>query len=160
MDEKARRAKNQRLKRLYGITLEDYEERLAQQNGVCAICLRPPGTLALSVDHDHKAKYLKLVIEDAVLAPVVGFGAKVKSGEVSEWDSPYYLLGGVGGTKAEAKAHLRDQLKRASVRGLLCFSCNGGLRKYRDNPDNLRRAAEYLTNHQVVRPHGVQGPRG
>lgn len=142
-EEEKKRDRNQRLKRLYGITLKEYEERLAQQKGACAICLKPPGTLALSVDHDHKWKYLKLAVEDAV----VGFVARVKGGEVS-FQSPYYLLCGIGDTKNEAKAMLKDRLKRASVRGILCFSCNGGLRKYRDTPDILKRAAEYLSNHQ------------
>ncbi len=50
-----------RLKSLYGITLVEYEEMFAQQNGRCAICSRPervidPRTKAprrLAVDHDH-----------------------------------------------------------------------------------------------------------
>ncbi len=30
------------------------------------------------------------------------------------------------------------------IRGLLCAPCNKGLGHYEDNPDRLRRAAEYL----------------
>ncbi|MGQ0520299.1 MAG: endonuclease VII domain-containing protein [Actinomycetota bacterium] len=42
------------LKRKYGITPEDYDQLLAEQDGVCAICGRPPRTdIALHVDHDH-----------------------------------------------------------------------------------------------------------
>lgn len=48
--ERARRA---RLLRLYNITPEEYELMLAFQNGVCAICERPPGKTRLAVDHDH-----------------------------------------------------------------------------------------------------------
>lgn len=142
-EEEKRRDRNQRLKRLYGITILDYETRLLQQNGACAICLKPPATLALSVDHDHKWKYIKLGVEDGV----VGWVARVKDVTVPTY-SPYYLLVGVGDTKNEAKAMLRERMKRASVRGLLCFSCNGGLRKYRDTPEILRRAADYLSEHQ------------
>lgn len=144
-EEEKRRDRNQRLKRLYGITLKEYEERLALQKGNCAICLHPPGTLALSVDHDHKWKYLKLRVEEGVVG--TGFVARVQKDEVN-YLSPYYLLCGIGDTKNEAKAALRERLKRASVRGLLCFSCNGGLRKYRDTPEILRRAADYLRDHQ------------
>lgn len=34
-------------------TQEDYDKLLATQNGVCAICIKPPKTRALAVDHDH-----------------------------------------------------------------------------------------------------------
>lgn len=50
------------MKRLYGISLEDYEKILVSQNGVCYICLglEPTKTRTgkegkrLAVDHDHK----------------------------------------------------------------------------------------------------------
>jgi hypothetical protein len=42
------------LKRLYGITLEEYVEMFDNQNGVCAICKKECKTKnSLSVDHDH-----------------------------------------------------------------------------------------------------------
>ena len=47
------------LKRKYGITLEDYEEMVEAQLGVCAICAGPPlnkgrGDVAMfDVDHNH-----------------------------------------------------------------------------------------------------------
>lgn len=37
----------------YHLTPERYQEILSAQNGVCAICFRPPGKTRLSVDHDH-----------------------------------------------------------------------------------------------------------
>ncbi|MGZ3387404.1 MAG: endonuclease VII domain-containing protein [Isosphaeraceae bacterium] len=38
----------------YGMTLEDYEVRLAAQGGGCAICGKPPRDgRRLAVDHDH-----------------------------------------------------------------------------------------------------------
>jgi hypothetical protein len=35
-------------------------------------------------------------------------------------------------------------LFRSTVRGLLCWHCNHAIGKFNDNPDHLRRAAEYL----------------
>lgn len=43
-----------KLKYAHGITLEQYEELLARQGGVCAICRRRPTKNRLSVDHDHR----------------------------------------------------------------------------------------------------------
>lgn len=53
----ARIAQNNRTYRLklYGLTDEEYEERLAGQGGVCAVCKRPPGKhKRLCVDHNHE----------------------------------------------------------------------------------------------------------
>jgi hypothetical protein len=47
-----------RLQRRYGLSVQEFERMLAQQNGVCAICREPEskkrnGVFALSVDHCH-----------------------------------------------------------------------------------------------------------
>ena len=44
------------LKKLYGITLGEYEALLNTQNGVCAVCAEPPRGRRkfLAVDHDHE----------------------------------------------------------------------------------------------------------
>lgn len=36
-----------------GITIDEYDARLAKQGGGCAVCGRPPKTRRLHVDHDH-----------------------------------------------------------------------------------------------------------
>ena len=42
------------LKRTYGISVEEYDEMLAAQDGVCAICgRRPRDDISLHVDHCH-----------------------------------------------------------------------------------------------------------
>jgi uncharacterized protein YbaR (Trm112 family) len=49
-------AKKSELKRLYGITFEDYIEMLVEQDQVCAICKEECKTRKmLSVDHDHQS---------------------------------------------------------------------------------------------------------
>lgn len=53
--------RNADLKRHYGVTLEWYNQKLAEQNGVCAICQQAEslvirGTVQrLAVDHDHES---------------------------------------------------------------------------------------------------------
>jgi len=47
--------KNIQLRNKFGITLEQYNEMLASQGGVCAICKQPCETgKSLAVDHCHK----------------------------------------------------------------------------------------------------------
>lgn len=51
---------NKRLKQYYRITLEEYNQMLISQNGVCAICQQPETRIRdgkvslLAVDHDHE----------------------------------------------------------------------------------------------------------
>lgn len=64
-DNRARHAATRHARELretYGITVEDYDRMLAEQNGVCAICRQDEPTahgrtgtrFRLSVDHDHE----------------------------------------------------------------------------------------------------------
>lgn len=51
-----RRHRDWELKRLFSISIEDYERMLSEQDGVCAICKQPENhrkSKTLSVDHDH-----------------------------------------------------------------------------------------------------------
>lgn len=56
------------LKKLYGITLEQYDEMLKRQGGGCAICRattedwRANGSRSLPVDHDHKTGKVRGVL--------------------------------------------------------------------------------------------------
>lgn len=52
--------RNYHMKRNYGITVEEYERKLKEQGGVCAICKRPPiGRYRLSVDHNGTTKQVR-----------------------------------------------------------------------------------------------------
>ena len=54
------KSKNNYLKKCYGITLEQYNEMLIKQNGVCAICCeKDPNFDNLAVDHDHKTNKVR-----------------------------------------------------------------------------------------------------
>lgn len=83
------------LKWKFNLTVEQYDEMLAAQNGACYICRGHNKDLRrLSVDHDH----------------ITG-----------------------------------------KVRGLLCYPCNAGLGYFHDQVSNLRRAADYLEEHESQR---------
>jgi len=85
---RGKKGRNLRLKRVYGISLEDYEIKLSEQNGVCDICKKACTTgKRLAVDHDH------------------------------------------------------ESLK---VRGLLCTNCNKGLGHFKESPEIILNALEYL----------------
>ena len=98
------RRKHEVLITKYGITLDEYDELLKKQKGVCAICGKPETKIVwntvcrLTVDHDHKS--------------------------------------GV-------------------VRGLLCFRCNTGIGKLYDDPEILRKAANYLDNKRITSENDI-----
>lgn len=46
--------RGQKMRQVYGITVEQYEEMLARQDGGCAICGATPGLRSLAIDHDHE----------------------------------------------------------------------------------------------------------
>lgn len=52
---------NRRVKlKRFGLSLEQYEAMVEQQNGLCAICMQPPRNgRALDVDHCHKSQRVR-----------------------------------------------------------------------------------------------------
>lgn len=126
------RATDLRLQKTYGITLKEYNKLCGMNGGNCWICNKPAGTRRLSVDHDHSYSKVKL------LATRTG-GEWTASGRYN--GVAYYCS---DKSKTVAKQEVRNQMKRASVRGVACVWCNRGLRYYHDEPIFLRAAAEYL----------------
>lgn len=58
-----RRAREEHLKRKYGMTIEEYGEMLAAQGGGCFICGRPPrDDISLHVDHDHSTGQVRGIL--------------------------------------------------------------------------------------------------
>jgi len=53
------------LRENYGLTVQQYEEMLKSQNGLCACCGQPPPTgRRLCVDHDHKTGKIRGLLCD------------------------------------------------------------------------------------------------
>ena len=55
--ENPNKKREEHLRQLYGISVDDYEKMLAKQNGVCAVCKKPRKRLC--VDHCHKTKKVR-----------------------------------------------------------------------------------------------------
>jgi hypothetical protein len=118
----------------YGITAGEYDIMAA--NG-CHVCGKKPkpGGKALHVDHDHRHAKALIIYH-----------------KTERWAAEARYLGGIffgfGRTKSDARKDILRKLKRASVRGVLCWVHNAGLRKFQDNPSFLAAASEYLKRHQ------------
>ena len=52
-------ARASKYRRAYGITIEQYDKMFAMQDGVCALCGKPPGKTRLHVDHCHESKRVR-----------------------------------------------------------------------------------------------------
>lgn len=137
-------ARNRRLVAKYGLTAVEYDAMLDQQGGGCAICGSTAKTRRLHVDHDHKWTQVKLVYSRESDGEWKVRGAVRRLWQVHARYNGQ-LFWARYGTRREAVKDVRQRLKRASVRGILCFGCNGGLRKFRDNPLFMERAAKYIT---------------
>lgn len=85
--------------RRYGLTEQEYDEKLESQGGRCAIC---GDDVPLQIDHDHDC-------------------CARESSSCGECN-----------------------------RGLLCHGCNVGIGRFKDDPDRLIAAAEYLRKWKKV----------
>ena len=141
-EQKRERAKDRRLQKTYGITLDQYNEILKAQDGKCAICGRPATdfTVSLNVDHKHfKIEAKRLVFPPANIYPPAKWAAFVH-----DFDFVAY-----GATKQEVIKMAKDAAMPYSVRGLLCpgrhMGCNRLLGRV-DKPVWLQRALDYLND--------------
>lgn len=59
--DRRKRDRKHKLKKRYGLTPKQYEDLLAEQNGVCAICggVEELADRRLSVDHNHKTSTVR-----------------------------------------------------------------------------------------------------
>lgn len=95
-EQKAKAAANRRhrLKRLYDLTVAEYDQMLEAQDGVCAICEKTCWTgMRLSVDHNHQTKKVRGLLcnscnrglgafdDEGLVARVVQYLPRPKLGE-------------------------------------------------------------------------------
>jgi hypothetical protein len=60
-----RTKRNQYLRNMFGISIEEYDNMFSKQNGVCAICLKPQNHKKLAVDHNHISGTIRGLLCDA-----------------------------------------------------------------------------------------------
>lgn len=58
----AEHARDLALRRVYGITLDEYKQILAAQGHRCPVCLKPLSGLSNPVDHDHKTGVVRGIL--------------------------------------------------------------------------------------------------
>lgn len=134
------------LRRKYGIDRKVKRRMANEQNNACKICKRthtqatkrkPSHPILFHVDHDHAIEKAKIT--------VLKLASGVWHAEVSPYPGlPRLYIFSTAKLKREAVNFIRQYLKRASVRGLLCWHCNALLAKGRDNPEVFENAALYL----------------
>lgn len=123
------------LKWKYGRGLKWYRRVDKEQHHKCAICRRPPKNLPLAVDHAHWVEKLKVV--------------SFKRGGYWQARVEEFLdIRKKNKVRKKAIKSVKRELLKRSTRGLLCWACNTGLRKWHDKPINLLRAAKYLRSYE------------
>lgn len=124
--------RNEYLIKKYGITAVRYAEMSLEQGGACKCCGQIPTGKPLHVDHDHKVAALKI---------------KARKISDTSWEAGIPEFGELFSSMISL-AHVRELARRwllaKSVRGLLCWKCNEGLRAFKNKAANLRSAAKYL----------------
>ena len=78
--EVVRRVRNQQLLKSFGITVEQYDAMLEEQNGVCAICNKPQCSARnnhFAVDHDHDTGVIRGLLCDRCNRGIGLFGDDV-----------------------------------------------------------------------------------
>jgi hypothetical protein len=72
---------------------------------------------------------------------------------VGEADAMLVEQGGLCAICRRAPAeHVDHDHATGKTRALLCFGCNGGVGQFKDDPDLLRAAAEYVVHHRDAGP--------
>ena len=105
---------------------------ISRPNEKCAVCGSTPKKRSLHRDHDHAWKKAKITVSKFQTIYVASAKYNGKEYEIA---AP---------TRKEARWYLGKMLLIASQRGVLCFNCNTGIRKFFDKHERLRAAADYL----------------
>lgn len=170
-DANAERQQTNQLRRLYGITFDQFTQILESQNNCCAICKSkvPGGRGQFHVDHDHLTGKIRgilcsncnlmlgLVLDSTeILDNAIKYLNRDTENNlvyVSEYISRKYHYADmleaqdckclICGLESQ-KLYTDHDHATDKIRGLICHKCNTALGNARDDQDILRNAANYL----------------
>ncbi len=110
---KKEKARDKHLQKTYGISLVQYTEILARQNGCCAICLRPASSFkrSLAVDHSHSTLELR-----GILCPFCNRGLRYYRDDPENMERAGAYLRNRTGLFAPAKKRKRKAPRKTNPR--------------------------------------------
>src|ERR1035437_10245975 len=121
-EEEKRNAKDKRLRKKFGITIEDRDARAAEQNNLCKICSGPLDAHGYPcVDHFHFYVKAWRNTDSGLLSVGLKWYAEAYD------ERRQAVNGNHACTKAAAIADVKKDTMPWSIRGLLCGKCNYGL---------------------------------
>lgn len=130
--------------------------REAKRGRICENCGEE-----IPAEKQRSARYCSEACRKAHAGPMIRRRCMLKTNyglTLEQYDALLDSQGGVcalcGGDDPGVKGvwhvdHCHDSL---AVRGLLCSPCNTGLGQFKDRPDVLRRAADYVERNQEIKP--------
>jgi hypothetical protein len=72
--------------------------------------------------------------------------------DFNKWEAQGCAICGFEKKPRNKSFHVDHNHKNNRIRGVLCYRCNIGLAKFRDNADVLRAAAEYIEADGIIVP--------
>lgn len=143
----------------YNISYSEYKRRKRKAKGKCETCRWKPSFnkktgkkhKALAVDHWHKLSNLKVKCKKV--------NGKWKAYNIDFNEMGFHLREAKyafrSSNRRKAVKQVKLKLKRIANRGLVCWRCNSGFKKFKDNAVALIRAGKYMQRYILDLNKGI-----
>lgn len=148
--EHRRKMMGYRLRSAYGITVDDVDLMLREQNHACRLCRCPLSPTYRNVDHDHQTGRIRGLLCNQCNTALGNFkeNPKVIAGAIRYLTELALIPCAICGIDLSETKHYQRHIdhchETGRVRGLLCERCNRGLGQFEDDPERMQRAMDYL----------------